>query len=176
MRKSKFTDNHVMDAVKRVEADFGVPDICLEMGISTATFYKWRAKCGGLDVSIVSRIKELEEQNRRLKKMCLEEKLKAEIVSEALEKVVRPSRRMEMAMNAVKERGICFRVACQVFRISKFCCRYERKLDTENEEVATLLIKLTDNNRNWGLWPLLPLLAQPEGLQMETQACLSGLF
>ena len=50
------------------------------------TFYKWRAKYGGMDVSMMSRMKELEEENRRLKKMYLEEKLKAEIVSEALEK------------------------------------------------------------------------------------------
>jgi putative transposase len=64
-----------MDAVKRVEAGFGVSDICREMGISTATFYKWRAKYGGMDVSMMSRMKELEEQNRRLKKMYLEEKL-----------------------------------------------------------------------------------------------------
>ena len=75
-----------MDAVKRVEAGFGVTDICREMGISTATFYKWRAKYGGMDVSMMSRMEELEEENRRLKKMYLEEKLKAEIVSEALEK------------------------------------------------------------------------------------------
>jgi len=86
MRKSKFTDSQIMDAVKRVDAGFGVPDICREMGISTATFYKWRAKYGGMDVSMMSRMKELEEENRRLKKMYLEEKLKAEIVSEALEK------------------------------------------------------------------------------------------
>ena len=53
-------------------------------------------------------------------------------------------------MKAVKERGICIRLACQAFRISESCYRYERKLDAENEEVATWLIKLTDNNRNWG--------------------------
>ena len=75
-----------MDAVKRVEAGFGLPDSCREMGISTATFYKWRAKYGCMDVSMMSRMKELVEENRRLKKLYLEEKLKAEIVSEALEK------------------------------------------------------------------------------------------
>jgi len=77
-----------MDALRRVEAGIGVPDLCRDMGISTATFYKWRAKYGGMDVSMMSRMKELEEENRRLKKMYLEEKLKAEIVSEALEKNV----------------------------------------------------------------------------------------
>ena len=86
MRKSKFTDSQIMDAVKRVEAGVTVPDICRELGVSTATFYKWRAKYGGMDVSMMSRMKELEDENRRLQKMYLEEKLKAEIVTEALEK------------------------------------------------------------------------------------------
>jgi putative transposase len=86
MRKSKFTDSQIMDAVRRVEARFAVPDICQVLGISTATFYKWRAKYGGMDVSMMARMKELEDENRRLKKMYLEEKLKAEIVAEALEK------------------------------------------------------------------------------------------
>ncbi len=53
-------------------------------------------------------------------------------------------------MKAVKKRGICIRMACQAFRISESCYRYERKLDAENEEVAAWLIKLTDNHRNWG--------------------------
>ena len=76
----------MLDSVKLVEAGIGVPDIFRVSGISTATFYKWRAKYGGMDVSMMSRMKELEEENRRLKKMYLEEKLKAEIVAEALEK------------------------------------------------------------------------------------------
>ncbi len=63
-----------------------MPNFCRELDTITATFYKWRAKHGGMDVSMMSRMKELEEENRRLKKMYLEEKLKAEIVSEALEK------------------------------------------------------------------------------------------
>ena len=86
MKKSRFTDRQILDAVKRVEAGFAVPDTCRESGGSTATFYKWRSKYGGMDVSLMSRMKELEEENRRLKKMYLEEKIKAEIVSEALEK------------------------------------------------------------------------------------------
>ncbi len=86
MKRSKFSDSQIVDAVKRVEAGLAVPDICRELGISTATFYKWRTKYGGMDVSMMLRMKELEEENRRFKKMYLEEKLKAEIVSEALEK------------------------------------------------------------------------------------------
>ncbi len=59
--------------MKRVEAGIGVPDFCRDIGISTATFYKWRDKYGGMDVSMMSRMKELEEENRQLKKMIYHE-------------------------------------------------------------------------------------------------------
>jgi putative transposase len=86
MKKSRFSDSQIMDALKRVEAGLSVPDVCRELEISSATFYKWRAKFGGMDASLMARMKELEEENRRLKKMYIEEKIKAEIVAEALAK------------------------------------------------------------------------------------------
>jgi putative transposase len=86
MKRSKFTDTQIMDALKRVDAGLAVPEVCRELGISTATFYKWRAKYGGMDTSMMARMKELEAENARLKKMYIEEKLKAEIVTEALAK------------------------------------------------------------------------------------------
>ncbi len=86
MKRSKFTDSQIMEALKRVDAGLAVPEICREFGISTATFYKWRAKYGGMDTSMIARMKELEAENARLKKMYIEEKLKAEIVTEALAK------------------------------------------------------------------------------------------
>jgi len=86
MKRSKFTDSQIMGALKRVDADLAVLEICRELGISTATFYKWRAKYGGMDTSMIARMKDLEAENARLKKMYIEEKLKAEIVTEALVK------------------------------------------------------------------------------------------
>ena len=86
MKRSKFTDTQIMDALKRADAGLAVPEVCRELGISTATFYKWRAKYGGMDTSMMARMKELEAENARLKKMYIEEKLKAEIVTEALAK------------------------------------------------------------------------------------------
>ena len=84
MKRSKFTDSQIMDALKRVDAGLAVPDVCRELGISSATFYKWRAKYGGMDTSMMARMKELESENARLKKMYIEEKLKAEILNEAI--------------------------------------------------------------------------------------------
>ena len=86
MRKSRFTDSQIMAVLKRAEAGEAVPELCREAGVSTATFYKWRSKFGGMDVSMMARMKELEDENRRLRKLYLDEKLKAEIVAEALAK------------------------------------------------------------------------------------------
>jgi len=86
MKRSKFTDSQIMDALKRVDAGLAVPDVCRELGISSATFYKWRTKYGGMDTSMMARMKELEAENARLKKMYIEEKLKAEILNEAITK------------------------------------------------------------------------------------------
>jgi len=78
MKTSKFTDNQIIDTLKWAEADITVPTLCREVGINSATFYTWRAKSGGMDVSLMVRMKELEAENARLRKMYVEEKLKAE--------------------------------------------------------------------------------------------------
>lgn len=86
MKKSKFTDSQIMDALKRAEAGLAVPEICRELGISTATFYNWRGKYGRMVVPLMAKMKELEAGNARLRKMHVEEKIKAEIIAEALAK------------------------------------------------------------------------------------------
>ncbi len=63
-----------------------VPTLCREHGMSRATFYKWRARYGGMDASMMARLKELEAENQRLKKMYAEAQLKSEIIQEALRK------------------------------------------------------------------------------------------
>ena len=63
-----------MEALRRAEPGLAVPEVCRELGISSATFYKWRAKFGGMDVSMMTRMKELEDENRRLRKMVVNER------------------------------------------------------------------------------------------------------
>lgn len=84
--KKRFTDNQIIQILKEAETGIPVSELCRKHGMSDASFYKWRAKYGGMDASLMRRMKELEEENRRLKKMYAEEKLKAEIVTEAIEK------------------------------------------------------------------------------------------
>ena len=86
MKKSRFTDSQIIAVLKQAEVGTPVPELCREHGISSATFYKWRSKFGGMEVSMVGRMKELEEENRRLKKMYAEAQLSADLLKEALSK------------------------------------------------------------------------------------------
>lgn len=86
MKKSRYTESQIIAILKEAEGGKPVPELCREHGMSSALFYKWRSRFGGMDASMMARLKELEEENRRLKKMYAEERLKAEIVAEALQK------------------------------------------------------------------------------------------
>ncbi|OEF85542.1 transposase, partial [Vibrio breoganii 1C10] len=79
-------DSQILSILKQAEAGAPIPELCREHGMSSATFYKWRSKYGGMDASLMTRMKELEDENRRLKKMYAEERLKAEVISEAMAK------------------------------------------------------------------------------------------
>ncbi len=86
MKTSRYSDSQIMAILKQNESGIPVADLCREHGMSQASFYKWKAKYGGMDTSMMKRMKELEEENRRLKKMYAEERLKAEIAREIIEK------------------------------------------------------------------------------------------
>ena len=86
MKKSRFTDSQILAILKQAEGGVAVPDLCREHGISNATFYKWRSKYGGMDISMMSRLKELEHENSRLKRMYADVQLKYEAVQDALSK------------------------------------------------------------------------------------------
>ena len=85
MRKSRYSDSQILAILKQAEAGTPVPELCREHGMSSALFYRWRARYGGMDASLMKRMKELEAENKRLKKMYAEERLKSEIRKEALE-------------------------------------------------------------------------------------------
>ena len=86
MKTSRFTDSQIFAVLKEAEVGTPVPALCRTHGISTATFYRWRSKCGGMDVPMVARMKELEDENRRLKKMYVEAQLSTDLLREALVK------------------------------------------------------------------------------------------
>jgi|TARA_R110000796_G_C14508974_1_gene429683 putative transposase len=85
MKKSRFSDSQILAILKQHEAGVPVAELSREHNVSTALIYQWRAKFGGMDASLMKRLKELEAENARLKKMYAEERIKAELRQEALE-------------------------------------------------------------------------------------------
>ena len=86
MRKSRFNEEQIIGVLKEHQAGLPVAEICRRHGISDATFYTWRAKYGGLEVSDAKRLKALEEENRKLKKLLAEQMLDAATLREMLGK------------------------------------------------------------------------------------------
>lgn len=98
MKKSRFNDSQVMGILKEAQSGIPVAELCRTHGISNATFYSWRSKYGGMDASMISELKALQEENRRLKKMYADVQLQKENPSRGhAKKVVKPSHRREMA-------------------------------------------------------------------------------
>lgn len=86
MKMSRFTEPQILSILRQAEGGVPVPELCREHGMSNASFYKWRAKYGGMDASMISQLKALEDENRRLKKMYAEMSMQAELLKEALGK------------------------------------------------------------------------------------------
>ena len=86
MRKSRFTEYQIVGALKRAESGVPVKDLCRELGISSATFYQWRSKYGGLEASDLKKLKDLEAENRRLKQMYADLALDHRVLQDIIEK------------------------------------------------------------------------------------------
>ncbi len=86
MKTSRFSDAQIMAILKQAEDGVPVAQLCREHGMSDASFYKWRARLGGMDASMVAQMKSMEDENRRLKKMYAELSMQNDLLKEALGK------------------------------------------------------------------------------------------
>ena len=91
MKKQRFTEEQIIAVLKEQEAGAKVADLCRRHGISEATFYNWKAKYGGMEVSEAKRLKALEDENTRLKKLVAEQMLDVAALRKLLAKVVGPA-------------------------------------------------------------------------------------
>ena len=86
MKNKRYSDAQIMGILKQVESGVPVSDLCREHGMSSASFYKWRARFGGMDASMISEMKAMAEENRRLKRMYAEMSMQNDLLKEALGK------------------------------------------------------------------------------------------
>lgn len=86
MKKSRFTEEQIAFALKQAELGTAVPEICRKMGISDATFYNWKKKYGGLGPSELKRLRQLEEENRKLKQLVADLSLDKAMLQEVVAK------------------------------------------------------------------------------------------
>lgn len=86
MKRSRFTEEQIIGILKRQEAGVKLADICREYGISTGTFYKWKSKFGGMEVSDAKRLRGLEDENRRLKQLVADLTLDNQALKHVVEK------------------------------------------------------------------------------------------
>jgi putative transposase len=86
MKNGRYSDAQIMGILKQAEGGVPVSDLCREHGMSSASFYKWRAKFGGMDASMISELKDVADQNKRLKKMYAELSMQNDLLKEALGK------------------------------------------------------------------------------------------
>ena len=86
MKRSKFSDSQILSILKQAENGVPVAELCRQYNMNSAAFYKWRAKYGGMEASLMARLRELEHENARLKRMYADAQMRAEVVAEALAK------------------------------------------------------------------------------------------
>lgn len=86
MKRTRFSEHQIVQFLKDAEAGIPVPDLCRQHGFSRSSFYKWKAKYGGLEASELKRLKELEAENRKLKQMYAELSLDHQILKDIVKK------------------------------------------------------------------------------------------
>lgn len=86
MKTTRYSEAQILSILRQAERGVPVPELCREHGMSNSAFYKWRSKYGGMDASMVSQMKSMEDENRRLKKMFAELSMQNDLLKEALGK------------------------------------------------------------------------------------------
>ncbi|WP_309957664.1 IS3 family transposase [Agrobacterium tumefaciens] len=147
MKKQRFTEEQIIAVLKEQEAGAKAADLCRKHGISEATFYNWKAKFGGMDVSEAKRLKALEDENAKLKKVLAEQMLDAAALRELVgKKMVGPAAKREAVTHLKAVMGLSERRACQIISADRKTIRYRSSRPPE----VDLRAKLRDlANERW---------------------------
>src|SRR5688572_3849526 len=146
--KKRFTEAQIVGFLREADAGVAIKDLCRKHGFSEASYYLWRSKFGGLSVSDAKRLKELEAENARLKKLLAESHLEIEVTREVLRKVVTALARREVVRTMVT-RGLSERRALTVVRMSASALRYVPRPD-QDADLRDRIVALAHRHRRYG--------------------------
>ncbi|WP_089152689.1 IS3 family transposase [Rhizobium sp. Kim5] len=167
MKKQRFTEEQIIAVLKEQEAGAKAADLCRKHGISEATFYNWKAKYGGMEVSEAKRLKALEDENARLKKLLAEQMLDAAALRELLgKKMVGPAAKREAVTHLKAVMGLSERRACQIISADRKTIRYRSSRPPE-VDLRAKLRDLANERRRFGYRRLFILLrrdGEPSGV------------
>ncbi|WP_244471903.1 transposase, partial [Rhizobium phaseoli] len=178
MKKQRFTEEQIIAVLKEQEAGAKAADLCRKHGISEATFYNWKAKYGGMEVSEAKRLKALEDENARLKKLLAEQMLDAAALRELLaKKMVGPAAKREAVTHLKAVMGLSERRACQIISADRKTVRY-RSCRPPEVALRAKLRDLANERRRFGYRRLFVLLrreGEPSGVnRIEVPNLISG--
>ena len=158
--KKRFTEEQIIGFLREAESGLPVAELCRRHGFSEASYYLWRSKFGGMSVSDAKRLKELETENGRLKRLLAEALLENEVTKEALRKVVSAPARRELVRHMVS-RGLSERRSLRVIGMSASALRYKPACD-HNCALKEKIIALAQRHRRYGAGMIYLSCAKPE--------------
>ncbi|AXS11755.1 IS3 family transposase [Klebsiella quasipneumoniae] len=139
MRKARFTEHQIIAVLKSVEAGRTVKDVCREAGISEASYYNWKAKFGGTEASDIKKMKDLEDENRRLKQMFADLSLECRALKDVIEKKpLKPAIKRELVSYLTAQFAMSLRQACRILSLSRTIFRYQP--DTQRDEPVIMAL------------------------------------
>jgi putative transposase len=162
MKRSRFTEEQIIGILKEHQAGMSASELCRKHGTSDATFYNWRSRYGGMEVSEAKRLKQLEDENAKLKRLLAEQMMDVATLREMLgKKLLRPSSRRSAVTWAMTEKGYSQRRACRLVGIDPRIHRY-RSSRPDDAGLRTRLRELSGERRRFG-YRRLHILLEREG-------------
>jgi putative transposase len=150
MRKSRFREEQIIAILREQESGVATAEVCRRHGISSATFFKWKAKYGGLDVSAAPKLKALEDENAKLKKLLAEAMLDITMLKDLnAKKMMTPAVERQAVAHLVEHHGVSQRRACRTLKVPRSSMRY-RFRRPKDAKLRQRLKALANERRRFG--------------------------